>query len=70
MKIPDYRPDTRQARPLPLPPPHERHILPWPATIREAIAANERWGLYDPSPKRLARLKCLKTLLAKAEEAQ
>ena len=66
MKAPDYRPDTKK----PLPPPHKRKLMPWPSTIREAIAANERWGLYDPSPKRLARLERLKSILAEAERNQ
>lgn len=68
MKIPDYRPDYRPDTKRALPPPHERKLMPWPETIREAIAANERWGLYDPSPRRVARLERLKSLLDAAQK--
>lgn len=66
MNIPDYRPDARQA----LPPPHQRKLLPWPATIREAITANKREAVHDQSMSRLARLECLKSLPAAAEEIE
>ena len=63
VNTPDYRPDTRKA----LPPPHQRKLMPLPATIREAIAVTAR---EVASKSREARLQSLRSLLETAEAGQ
>ena len=62
---PNYRPDTRPASTTLSP--WKARPLPWPETIREAIAAAVRAS--DGSKSQQRRIELLKDLLKTAEEA-